>query len=176
MLWCYNSASLHGLTFFVSCVKPARLYVSEIFVFVSHSSAMTVIGEQSSRDTLLSDMVFIFFHFAFTLTWLLCFRLICAAPWRQKLPQVSLFCVEWIQYIRAVRQAISCNNMQAVVIVIERDMSKESNREITAFSNWEMAGLSALNIYEGQQELYESEHKNHFNATLVMSEGWFLLN
>lgn len=66
--------------------------------------------------------------------------------------------------------------MQAVVIVIERDMSKESNREITAFSNWEMAGLSALNIYEGQQELYESEHKKHFNATLVMSEWWFLLN
>lgn len=50
--------------------------------------------------------------------------------------------------------------MQAVVIVIERDMSKEeSNWEITGFSNWEIAGLSALNIYERQQELYESEHK-----------------
>lgn len=40
-----------------------------------------------------------------------------------------------------------------------------------------MAGLSALNIYEKQQELHESEHKN----TLMLPLSWlkdyfFLLN
>jgi len=76
---------------------------------------MTVIGEQSSRDALLSDMSVFIFSFCALFFWLLCFRLICEAPCLS----LVYFALNKYSTLEQEGHAISCNNMQAVVIVIE---------------------------------------------------------